>query len=233
MLLSISSMSVSTRTNVNAFQTPFTLFHQQKHKHTLHKDNKHYRHTTNKDMIYALPYDPSENLTPNNNNKLEQDRMGITSRQFSLGYDISLSRFAGSMGFDEVVDWDYFTNPFQAENELDRQVVEPPPLDPTKPKRTKSSSGGVVRLFLGEFQGGLGSQLRAKGLDNRVLVKEFSGEIAADLAKVCFLFVCIFCLHLFGLASNTYSDDSYRSAHIRQLVSFRLVWFGLLRLSLL
>mmetsp|Transcript_637 Transcript_637/g.881 ORF Transcript_637/g.881 Transcript_637/m.881 type:complete len:580 (-) Transcript_637:23-1762(-) len=148
---------------------------------SIHKNMKNHQ------ALYALPYDPSENITPDSNKKGGSDNvkdfMGITSRQFSLGYDISLSRYAGSMGFDEVVDWDYFTNPYESENELDRDIVEPPPLDPTKPKRTTKSSGGVVRLFLGELQGALGSQLRAKGLDNRVLVKEFSGDIAADLAK--------------------------------------------------
>ena len=111
------------------------------------------------------------------------DRTGCTARQFSLGYDISLTRFAGSMGFDEVIDWDYFTNPYDAADELDRDIVEPPPFDPTKPKRTKSSSGSVVRLFLGEFQGALASKLRAQGMDSRVLVKEFVGEAAQEIAK--------------------------------------------------
>ena len=111
------------------------------------------------------------------------DLTGCTVRQFSLGYDITITRFSGSMGFDEVTDWDYFTNPYEAKNELERDIIQPPPLDPTKPKRTKSSSGGVVRLFLGELQGAIASKLRAKGLDYRVLVKEFAGEMAKDLAK--------------------------------------------------
>ena len=111
------------------------------------------------------------------------DLTGCTVRQFSLGYDITLTRFSGSMGFDEVTDWDYFTNPFEAKSELERDIVQPPPLDPTKPKRTKTSSGSVVRLFLGELQGGIASKLRSKGLDYRVLVKEFAGDMAKDLAK--------------------------------------------------
>lgn len=107
------------------------------------------------------------------------DLSGSSQRQFNLGYDIILSDFAGSMGFDEVVDWEYFDNP----GEEKRNVVQPPPFDPTKPKRTRSSSGSVVRIFRGELAGRLGSTIRARGLDRRVLVKEFSGEKAVELAK--------------------------------------------------
>lgn len=122
--------------------------------------------------------------SPNQNRqKVFEDLMGCTMRQFSLGYDITLTRFAGSMGFDEVTDWDYFTNPYESQNELDRDIVQPPPFDPTKPKRTKTSSGGVVRLFLGELQGPIAGKMRAQGMDTRVLVKEYSGDVAKDIAK--------------------------------------------------
>jgi hypothetical protein len=41
----------------------------------------------------------------------------------------------------------------------------------------------VVRIFRGEWVGSLGGTLSAQGLDRRVLVKEFSGELALALAR--------------------------------------------------
>ena len=38
-------------------------------------------------------------------------------------------------------------------------------------------------MFRGEFVGRLGGTLRSMGLDNRVLVKEFTGEMALQLAR--------------------------------------------------
>ena len=110
----------------------------------------------------------------------ENDLSACQTRQFSLGADFILSDFAGSMGFDEVTDWEYY---YQDEDSGDKQVVPPPPLDPSKPKRTRASSGSVVRIFRGEFQGRLGATLQAQGLDKRLLVKEFSGTLALELAR--------------------------------------------------
>eukprot|EP00978_Attheya_sp_CCMP212_P001529 scaffold3150_cov51-Attheya_sp.AAC.21 len=107
------------------------------------------------------------------------DLSGCEQRQFSLGYDVVLSSFAGKMGFEEVTDWEYYDNP----GEEERNVVQPPPFDPSKPKRTRSSSGSVVRIFRGEFGGRLASTIRSKGLDVRLLFKEFSGKEAMDLAR--------------------------------------------------
>ena len=109
-----------------------------------------------------------------------RDKSGSSSRLFSLGYDLILDTYAGSMGFDEVTDWDYYT---QDEDGNRIESVEPNPFDGSQPKRTRSSSGSVVRIFRGELGGKLGSALRARGLDKRVLVKEFSGKIAKDLAS--------------------------------------------------
>jgi hypothetical protein len=36
-----------------------------------------------------------------------EDLSGCRARQFSLGADLVLSDFAGSMGFDEATDWEY------------------------------------------------------------------------------------------------------------------------------
>jgi len=105
-----------------------------------------------------------------------RDFSGGTTRQFALGYDVTLASFAGSMGFDEVVDWEYYDN----EN---RVLEQQPRLDPTKPTRTRKSSGGVVRIFRGELVGRVASILRSQGRDVRVLVKEFSGEPAVPLAE--------------------------------------------------
>lgn len=113
--------------------------------------------------------------------KTIEDLSGCQSRQFSLGEDLILSDFAGSMGFDEVTDWEYY---YEGEDERDdRKVVQPNPMDPAQPKRTRESSGSVVRIFRGEFVGRLASTIRSKGLDKRVLVKEFSGKLALDLAR--------------------------------------------------
>ena len=128
---------------------------------------------------------PSSKLSKQNSPSTT-DLSGATYRQFKFGYDITLSAFVGALGFDEVVDWEYYETSYDEEEGRevgDRKVVEPPPLDPTKPKRTRSSSGSVIRLFLGQFTGTLASSLRSKGMDARILVKEFAGDLAADLAK--------------------------------------------------
>jgi hypothetical protein len=122
--------------------------------------------------------------------KLFQERVTVTtvdlsacqSRQFSLGQDLILSDFVGNMGFDEVTDWEYYY-PSEDDRSNDRKVVQPPLFDASKPKRTRTSSGSVVRLFRGEFVGLLGGTLSAQGLDRRVLVKEFTGTLALQLAQ--------------------------------------------------
>ena len=109
-----------------------------------------------------------------------EDRSGCRSRQLSLGEDIVLSDFIGNMGFDEVTDWEYY---YSAEDDpKERKVVQPNPFDKEKPKRTRKSSGSVVRIFRGEFVGMIGGMLGSQGLDKRVLVKEFTGELALSLA---------------------------------------------------
>lgn len=109
------------------------------------------------------------------------DLSACRARQLSLGADLVLTDYAGSMGFDMVTDWEYY---YADEDDDDiRRVVQPNPLDPSQPKRTRESSGSVVRIFRGEFAGRLGSSVRARGLDRRVLIKEFSGQMALDLAR--------------------------------------------------
>lgn len=109
------------------------------------------------------------------------DLSACTSRQFSLGQDLILSDYVGNMGFDEVTDWEYYYP--NEDDPADRQVVQPNPFDPAKPKRTRTSSGSVVRLFRGEFVGQLGGTISAQGFDRRVLVKEFTGSLALKLAQ--------------------------------------------------
>lgn len=110
-----------------------------------------------------------------------RDLTGTQSRQFSLGQDLILSDFVGNMGFDEVTDWEYYE--VSEEDPADRKVVQPNPFDASKPKRTRKSSGSVVRVFRGEFVGRLGGALSSRGLDRRVVVKEFTGEMALQLAR--------------------------------------------------
>lgn len=85
-----------------------------------------------------------------------------------------------------VTDWEYY---YPGEDEesssapSERQVVTPNPFDASKPKRTRASSGSVVRVFRGELTGQIGGLLRAQGLDARVLIKEFTGALALELAR--------------------------------------------------
>jgi hypothetical protein len=73
----------------------------------------------------------------------QRDLSAMQTRQFSLGEDLILSNFVGNMGFDEVTDWEYFYE--NEEDPMDRKVVQPNPFDTSKPKRTRKSSGSVVR----------------------------------------------------------------------------------------
>lgn len=125
------------------------------------------------------------------------DLTGSTEREFSLGRDVILSNYAGSLGFDQVTDWQYYTVDVEEDDggyyskrkegeEPRRTPVSPRPMDPSQPSRTRSSSGSVVRIFRGELVGGsssLGSKLRSRGLDMRVLIKEYSGEEGLKLAN--------------------------------------------------
>ena len=114
------------------------------------------------------------------------DKSGAFRRQFRLGFDVTINDFVGSLGFDEVTDWEYYMEDFDEEEQrslgTNRKVVQPPPFDPSKPKRTREKSEGVVRVFIGEFVGRLGAVLRSQGMDNRVLIKEYSGDLAMELA---------------------------------------------------
>jgi serine/threonine protein kinase len=154
--------------------------------------------TSGEDLDRVTPKDDLDRVTPKDDNdndgddkfdisKLFRDRAtsidlsACQSRQFSLGQDLILSDYVGSMGFDEVTDWEYY---YPSEDDpTDRQVVQPNPFDPAKPKRTRTSSGSVVRLFRGEFVGQLGATISAQGLDRRVVVKEFTGALALKLAQ--------------------------------------------------
>lgn len=52
-----------------------------------------------------------------------------------------------------------------------------------RPRRTRTSSGSVVRIFRGELVGLLGGTLSAQGRDKRILIKEYSGKLALGLAR--------------------------------------------------
>ena len=117
------------------------------------------------------------------------DLTGATVREFGLGTDIMLTSYAGSAGFDKVTDWQYYSVDIDDDDDRyaqqeRRTPIAPRPMDPNQPARTRSSSGSVVRLFLGEFTGGtIGAKLRSRGLDTRVWIKEYSGAEALALAK--------------------------------------------------
>ena len=110
-----------------------------------------------------------------------RDLSAVQTRLFSLGEDLIINDYVGNMGFEEVTDWEYYYE--NEDDPEDRDVVNPNPFDSSKPKRTRTNSGSVIRVFRGEFVGRLGGTIRAKGLDQRVLVKEFTGVFAQQLAK--------------------------------------------------
>ncbi|KAL3913104.1 MAG: hypothetical protein SGILL_006623 [Bacillariaceae sp.] len=126
--------------------------------------------TTKSDLIF----DPAKNTN-------QRDLTGVSTRLFSLGQDLIVTDFVGNMGFEEVIDWQYFYE--NEEDPDDRKVVQPNPFDASKPKRTRTASGSVVRVFRGEWIGRLGGTLRSRGMDRRVLVKEFTGKLALELAR--------------------------------------------------
>ena len=118
----------------------------------------------------------------NNNNNLitiplpeptTQDLTGALTREFTLGRDLLLSDYVGSLGFDQVTDWQYYTTDLVTGERQDRAAN---PFDPNQPSRTRSKSGSVVRVFRGEFTGRMGGMLRSRGVDTRVLLKEFAVE---------------------------------------------------------
>jgi len=116
--------------------------------------------------------------------QLVPDRSACRTRRFSLGAEVVLDRYLGTLGFQEVTDWQYYMTDQDEDGQTvgDRQKVSPNPFDPKQPRRTRQSSGSVLRLFRAEFVGALGGLLRSQGLENRVLIKEFSGELGLKLA---------------------------------------------------
>ena len=166
--------------------TPFPLFRYKNKKRRNQGVESLFSSFDDEDSIYEDDEDLFQSLSTSQSTSSstttlqnEQDLSGATTRQFNLGYDIQISSYAGALGFDEVIDWEYFDNP----GEKERNIVEPSPLDPMQPKRTRSSSGSVIRIFRGEFVGSAASTLRSQGLEYRVLMKEFSGDMAESLAS--------------------------------------------------
>ena len=119
--------------------------------------------------------------------QLVTDRSACRTRRFSLGREVVLDRYLGTLGFQEITDWQYYLTDQDEETGKivgdRREKVTPNPLDPKQPRRTRQSSGSVLRLFRAEFVGALGGLLRSQGLDNRVLIKEFSGDLGLALAE--------------------------------------------------
>lgn len=117
--------------------------------------------------------------------QLVPDRSACRTRRFSLGSEVILDRYLGTLGFQEVTDWQYYMTDQDEDGQVvgdRRERVSPNPFDPNQPRRTRQSSGSVLRLFRAEFVGALGGLLRSQGLENRVLIKEFSGELGLALA---------------------------------------------------
>jgi len=123
----------------------------------------------------------SDFLSKSNSGGANRDLTAVQTRLFSLGEDLIINDYVGNMGFEEVTDWEYYYE--NEDDPEDRNVVNPNPFDSSKPKRTRTNSGSLIRVFRGEFIGRLGGTIRSKGRDQRVLVKEFTGAFAQELAK--------------------------------------------------
>ena len=123
------------------------------------------------EQLFSIPL-------PKPSSKTTIDLTGSLVREFSLGRDLLLSDYAGSLGFDQVTDWQYYTTDLTTGKRTDRTAN---PFDPNQPSRTRSKSGSIVRIFRGEFTGRLGGILRSRGLDTRVLLKEFAVENDDDM----------------------------------------------------
>ena len=155
-----------------------------------------------------------------------RDLTGTQTRQFSLGQDLILADYVGNLGFDEVTDWEYYEvdvdedgNNLPTTSTEQRKVVQPNPMDASKPKRTRTSSGSVVRVFRGEFVGRLGGALSARGLDKRVLVKEFTGEMALQLARYELLSIGKLQSDLFAKDDDVTSGDWIQAASSRSVLA--------------
>jgi serine/threonine protein kinase len=197
LLFLLSATSLHTNVNVNAFAFPPITEHVRKIHATIHKPTRTSTSTSTSTSTHKfmapiddspLDFDDDDFFEDDEDallfsqitQKQQKDLSGCSTRQFNLGYDLIVSDYVGSLGFEEVTDWEYY-QPSLVNNE--RRVVEPPPFDPNQPKRTREKSGSVVRIFRGEISGRLGSMVRSKGMDPRIMLKEFSGSMAIDLAK--------------------------------------------------
>jgi serine/threonine protein kinase len=124
-----------------------------------------------KEDLISIPL-PKTTTSSSENYNNYIDITGGTYREFTLGRDLLLSDYAGSLGYDQVTDWQYYTADILTGEKLSNTI--PNPFDPNQPSRTRSKSGSIVRIFRGEFTGKLGGMLRSRGLDTRVLLKEFA-----------------------------------------------------------
>lgn len=144
-----------------------------------------------------------------------QDLSSCRSRQLSLGRDFVLSDYVGNMGFDEVTDWEYYYQ--NEEDESDRKVVQPNPFDEKTPRRTRASSGSVIRVFRGELVGPLGGMISAQGYDRRVLIKEFFGDLALELARNELASVAKLQSNLVAKEQGAKDGDWYRAGSSRSV----------------
>jgi len=117
-------------------------------------------------------------------NEDNMDLFGNSQRRFRLGYDVALTSYMGSLGVDEMTDWEYYEISDDENDDDDddgsttrtknprKKVI--PFMDPNSPRRTRLRRGDAVRIFRGEFIGVLGQRLRSLGMETRILIKEFN-----------------------------------------------------------
>eukprot|EP00984_Skeletonema_dohrnii_P011488 scaffold4593_cov74-Skeletonema_dohrnii-CCMP3373.AAC.1 len=163
-VVSSTSSELSSSLSAAALQTNIEQ-QQQEEELPEFNDTTDQPQQDSKELI-SIPLPKSSSTDTSNN-----DLTGALSREFTLGRDLLLSDYAGSLGFDQVTDWQYYTTDLATGQREDKAAN---PFDPNQPSRTRSKSGSVVRIFRGEFTGRIGGILRSRGLDTRVLLKEFA-----------------------------------------------------------
>eukprot|EP00577_Skeletonema_sp_RCC1716_P032863 CAMPEP_0113387218 /NCGR_PEP_ID=MMETSP0013_2-20120614/8419_1 /TAXON_ID=2843 ORGANISM="Skeletonema costatum, Strain 1716" /NCGR_SAMPLE_ID=MMETSP0013_2 /ASSEMBLY_ACC=CAM_ASM_000158 /LENGTH=213 /DNA_ID=CAMNT_0000270099 /DNA_START=118 /DNA_END=756 /DNA_ORIENTATION=- /assembly_acc=CAM_ASM_000158 len=143
-VVSTSSSELSSSLSAAALQT--NIEQQQEEELPEFNDTTEQQKQDSKELI-SIPLPKSSTDTSKN------DLTGALSREFTLGRDLLLSDYAGSLGFDQVTDWQYYTTDLATGQREDKAAN---PFDPNQPSRTRSKSGSVVRIFRGEFTGRIG-----------------------------------------------------------------------------
>eukprot|EP00957_Ditylum_brightwellii_P016970 1279595-Ditylum_brightwellii.AAC.1 len=136
----VSTTTVAAFSNTNTVTQSFVVHDQMKHKCSQMSEATQSR-ISSKTQLFSNPYDSEFNIDDDDydDDDFFEDEDSMAFAQISQK-QLSEDDYSGALGFDEVVDWEYYN---RNEEDGSREVVNPPFMDPTKPKRTRESSGSV------------------------------------------------------------------------------------------